>query len=110
MNMTPSDWLYEVRNELQMVTSDNQQVFTMGVRKDMDDFSISVTLTDQGDYLEAYIVSEPSEGSDIEDSIGAVRDIIEVIGKEPDATVSTEKRNRWAEVHVEVEEDTLESL
>ena len=109
--MTPSDWLYEVRNELQEVQSENQ-VFTVGVREDLDNVNLSLTLTQQSDSIEAYVVVEPTSNVDINTAIDTVDEVASLIATDDsaDRPISTERNNRWAESHFEVDPKSVESL
>lgn len=109
--MTPSDWLYKIRNELQRVQNENE-VFTIGIKEELEDSEVSVTITEQSDYLEAYIVAEPLHNSNIETAVRSVEEISSIIAVEDDSDKSTakEKRNRWAEVRVRVDEESIKSL
>lgn len=109
--MTPSDWLYEVREELLQVQSDNQ-VFTVGVEGRTGEVEMSITLTEQSDCIEAYVVGEPVCDAGIDEAINAVDEVTRLVATEEhkDRSVGTERDNKWAEIRVEVDPESVESL
>jgi hypothetical protein len=107
--MTINDWLTSIRKDLQEVVRDNS-TFTKGVRSEVEGVSVSVTLTKQPDKYEAYVVAEPTGSSSIIDAKQSVRTIQRVIGNQTSEEVATEKRDRWAEKHFEVESKEIKRL
>jgi len=106
MNMTVNDWLSEIKSEIESVVDDNR-VFTKGIRETVDGVSVSITITEQSDYYEAYVVAEHKEDSKtIEDAKEAVRVVQSVLSSE-DHTVSTERKNRWAESNFRVNPERI---
>lgn len=106
--MTVNDWLTSIGSEIQQVVSDDS-VFTKGVKESVDGLGVSVTLTDQGDYYEAYVVVDPDSKS-IEDAKYAVQTVQNVLGSDSSTSVATERNDRWAESHFKVDEEKVEQL
>lgn len=130
--MTPSDWLYEVKEELLQVQSDNQ-IFTVGVKGKTDgvelsledlgfssrnvkgrtgEVELSVTLTEQSDCIEAYVVAEPIGSTGIDGAVNAVNEVTQLLATEEhkDRSIGTQRDDKWAEVNIEVDPASVESL
>lgn len=114
--MTVTDWLYTVRSELQPVLDSESRIFQVGVSEELRDVQVSVTLIDQGDYYEAHVTSEPLSSGNMDDATNAVKQVVQAIGTDDDkeltsvAQVSTERENRWAEVHIAVDPERIRNL
>lgn len=107
--MTVNDWLSEIGSEIEPVVHDNR-VFTKGVRETVDGVSVSITVTEQSDYYEAYVVGEQRDDSKtIEDAKEAVRVVQNVLSSE-EQTVSTERKDRWAESNFRVNPEMIRRL
>ena len=108
MNQTTNDWLTTVRDDLLEVIEQNN-TFTKGVRENINGRRVSITLTDQGDYFEAYIVVDSLE--DIEQAIQDVKLIRNVIGTDEGRNKTIGRyKEKWAEIHVEVDEESIRRL
>lgn len=106
--MNTNDWLTEIKEDLVEVIED-ERVMTKGVVEELEDVEVSVTLTEQSDYFEAYVVAESSE---IERAVDSVETVKSVIATEEhlDKTVATEKNERWSELHFNVSEERVRLL
>lgn len=107
--MTVNDWLSDVGTEIEPVIT-SRTVFTKGVRETVNGVEISITLTDQSDYYDVYVVAHHKDDSkgieDAEESVRAVQDVL----RSDDKSVSTEKKNRWAESNFKVEPEMIKKL
>lgn len=107
--MEPSDWIYTKKSELELVLDDKNSIFNVGFKQNVAGLELSVTFIDQGEYYEAYVVSEP-EDDDIESATYAVRQIVDALCPAYTVRVTTESQDRWAEARFEVDERRVRSL
>lgn len=109
MYMTVNDWLSEIGSEIETVLDDNR-VFTKGINEKVDGVSVSIIVTEQSGYYEAYVFAEPEEREEtIENARDAVQDIQNVLSSE-NRTVSTERNNRWAESTFRVDPQMIKNF
>ena len=107
--MTVNDWLSEIGSDLESVV-DDRRVFTKGIRETVDGVLVSITITDQGDYYEAYVVAEhKNDSKTIDDAEEAVQVVQSVLSSE-EKTVSTERDSRWSESNFRVTPEMIRRL
>lgn len=110
--MTPNDWLYDLKDEFNKVLNDSD-VFVKGIKTEVDGLMLSLTITEQDGYYEAYVVSEPKENRDIEDAVRSVKQIRDVIGEEDEKDKRIGKHNKkeeWAEKHFKIDKNKINTL
>lgn len=108
--MTVNDWLSEIGSEIEKVVMDNN-IFTKGVRETVNGVTVSITITEQSGYYEAYVVAESEdESKTIEDAEQSVAVVEKVLSLEEETSVVTERSNRWAESCFRVDTDKIQRL
>lgn len=109
--MTPNDWMYEIKDELIKVFEDNN-IFVIGVKEELDDLELSINIGDNGDNYEAYVVSRPMNDTDLESAVESVKQVRDVIGQdEQNGEICTvDKGETWAENRFELSEERVRRL
>ena len=108
--MTVNDWLSEIGSEIETVVRDDL-VFTKGVRETVEGIKVSITVTEQSGYYQAYVVAEAEDASkNIEDAEQSVRVIEQVLTSQEEVSVATERNDRWAESCFRVDPDKVKIL
>jgi len=109
--MSISEWLTRMSEHLHSVLDEKNEQFSVGIKGDTETVNLSVTVTDQGSYVDAYVVAEPLDGRDIDVAVSAVNEVHRIISDDTySASVGTDRKNRWAEATLRVDEEKLRAL